>query len=136
MTQTEMFEWLGSPLANNRWSWGSIRSDGVIFLRVWQDEIRAHNNKSVVRVTKHAKFADRPSNLGYKERLHHLDLVKNGAKCYMIMCEAKDPFAPKRVIKSFNTAELFLASAAVDIDGDTWLELAERVSANNIRLTR
>ncbi len=38
MSQAELFETLGAPLKNVRWSWGGVRkSDGAVFLRVWQD---------------------------------------------------------------------------------------------------
>ncbi len=37
MSITAMFENLGAPLANSRWSWGGVRQDGAVVLRVWQN---------------------------------------------------------------------------------------------------
>jgi hypothetical protein len=133
MTQTQFFEWLGAPLHNIRWSWGAVRIDGVVFLRVWQDETLKHAGRRFMRVTKHEVFVDDQSNLGYQERLQQLDLVRSGAKAYLVMCEANPNLLPEREIRDFNSDDVFLAGEVLQLDGNTWLELKGRVSARSVR---
>lgn len=134
MTQTQFFEWLGAPLNNVRWSWGAVRSDGTVFLRVWQDETLKHAGRRFMRATKHEVFIDDQANLGYQERLRHIDLVRGGAETYLIMCEANPALLPEREIKDFDSDDLFLAGEVLDLDGNAWLELRSRVPARTVRL--
>ena len=127
MTQSDYFELLGSPLHNTRWSWGSIRHDGTVFLRVWQDESRKHENSRYIRITNHEKFSNDQNNLGYQERVGHVELIRKGAKCIMIMCVADPDSLPQRVVKNFNSDEVFLGGKTIQLDGDTWIELGARV---------
>lgn len=79
MNLTELFAYLGARLANNRWSWGAVRqADGAVFLRVWQDEWQRVDGLCAVRITDNRNFADVPDNLGYAERLRHIDLLRGG----------------------------------------------------------
>lgn len=127
MTQSDFFELLGAPLHNTRWSWGSIRHDGTVFLRVWQDGFRKHEDQRYIRITKHEKFIDDPNNLGYQERIGHVELIRKGAKCIMVMCEADPDKLPQRIVKNFNSNEVFLGGKTIQLDGDTWIELGARV---------
>ena len=133
MTQTQFFEWLGAPLHNLRWSWGSVRHDGVVFLRVWQDETTRHEGKRYMRVTKHSVFADDLGNLGYQERLKHLEVIRSGARAYMVMCEAAPDKLPEREILDYNADEVFEGGSLIAINGDSWLELNHRVAAKAVR---
>jgi hypothetical protein len=55
MTLSQLFEQLGAPLANVRWSWGAVReSDSAVFLRVWQDECRPIDGRMCVRIRSRA----------------------------------------------------------------------------------
>lgn len=132
MVLSKFFEVLGAPLANVRWSWGSIRSDGAIVLRVWQDRTMRHNGALYVQLTHLEKYGDDrgADSLGYSERLKHVQLLRSGAKGYLVMCLAKDPDASPREIKSFNRKEVFVGGQLAEIDGDAWIELAGRVPAN------
>ena len=134
MTQTQFFEWLGAPMVNIRWSWGAVRTDGVVFLRIWRDERRSFEGKTFMRVSKHAHFADDQANLGYQERIEHIKLIRQGARCYLVMCEANQEKLPIREIKDFNSDDIFLAGRHVEIGGDSWLELAARVPAPSVRV--
>ena len=134
MTQTQFFEWLGSPLHNVRWSWGAVRNDGVVFLRIWQDETTRHNGLRYMRVTNHGHFAGNPENLGYRERLEHLKLIGSGAPSYMVMCEADPAKLPEREILDFNEDYVFRGGSLVTIAGDSWLELGQRIAARTVRL--
>ena len=45
----------------------------------------------------------------------------------MVMCLAKDPSESSRSIKSFNQRDVFIGGAIEEVDGDWWIELAERI---------
>jgi hypothetical protein len=128
MTQKELFEKLGAPLKNSRWSWGAIRpDDGVVFLRVWQDEVHriAEKENIYVRVTDQPSGDDGP---GYKERLEHSMLVANGAPCYLVMCRAVDTSTVPRSMRDFNKQEVFLGGDNFeDENGCLWIELKKRL---------
>ena len=131
MGHAELFDRLGAPLQNVRWSWGSVRAaDGSVVLRVWQDETRTVDGKTVMRLTHHEAFQDRPDNLGYLERLRHIELLRDGAPCVLLMCRAKDPNASPRTIDSSSRPSVFLGESLVEIEGDTWIHLGKRVNAN------
>ena len=132
MSLSKLFERMNSPLANNRWSWGAIRSDGTVLLRVWQDETKTIEGKRFVRVTYHEKFTDRQDNLGYQERLGHVDLISKGAQAYLIMCLAKDVNEIPRQIKSYNSKDVFVAGSVCELDGDTWIEIVDRIPISKI----
>ena len=129
MSQKALFERLGAPLANVRRSWGAVRaSDGVVFLRVWEDQSKTIDGKSFMRLTanEHFKENDR-TDFGYQERLNHVALIRGGAVSYMIVCVVEDVNAIPRKIKKFNSNEVFPGGQLVDADGDTWLELGNRI---------
>jgi hypothetical protein len=124
---TDLFEKLGAPLANQRWSWGAERADETIFLRVWQDRKRKIGGDWYMMVTHHSAYTDNQGSSGYQERLRQVELVRNGAKCYMVMCLVADADESPRKIKSFNKDDVFLGGKLVEADGDTWLQLSIRV---------
>jgi hypothetical protein len=133
MTQTEMFKRLGAPLANSRWSWGGIRtSDGAVFLRVWQDRKMKYEGQWYMMVTHHEKYIDDEDNLGYRERLDHVARIQAGAACYMVMCQAKDEFAARREIQSFNAEEVFVGGKIVEYNGNTWVEMIARLPVHTV----
>jgi hypothetical protein len=125
MNPTKMFESLGAPLRNVRWSCGSIReSDGAVFLRVWQDESRPIHGKRYMWLSEEAPAAE---DQGTRERLEHVQLVQSGRPCYMVMCQAEDTSAERRKVKTFNARELFEGGEVLLTDGAWWVELAGRV---------
>ena len=128
MTITQLFDKLNAPLANKRWSWGSIRNfDGAVILRVWQDEKIKIDGRYFMRITHHKSYVGSEGNEGYKERNRHAGLVQNGSKCYMVMCIANDPKETPRKIQSFNSDDIFVGGEVVMRDGDTWVEFADRI---------
>lgn len=133
MSLTQHFEKLGAPLKNSRWSWGSVReSDGVVFLRVWQDRRAQINGKTYMMVTHHAAYVGNESSPGYRERLAQVDLLKAGRSVYMIICIAEDVDAKPRKIKSFIADDLFVGGEVIEYDGDTWVEQAGRIDRFSI----
>lgn len=129
MTITDMFKQMGAPLANSRWSWGGVRQDGAVILRVWQDEVKRRDGVNWAQLTHHQEFAGREFDLGYQERNHHVSLVRDGAACFLVMCEAKDPGRVPREIKRFNERELFSTGVIAEYGDNTWIALADRVPA-------
>jgi len=137
MSITALFIELGAPLANHRWSWGSVRvSDGVVFLRAWKDETSTRDGRERVRLTDNKRFRSDPKP-GYKERLKHIEMIKNGLKCYVVMCDAEDTTAVPRKIKKYSDKVVFvggrLLNDAEDIHDDWWLELGEDVPLSLVR---
>jgi hypothetical protein len=134
MSQKELFDKLGAPLVNARWSWGAVNArDGAVFLRVWQDETQRIDGRLFMRITANDYFPNNdPTNLGWQERLRHVGLVRAGALSFMIMCVARDVNATPREVQSFNRSEVFRGGQLIDADGDAWLELRERVRVQDV----
>ncbi len=126
MSISNLFERVGAPLANIRRSWGAVRKDGAVVLRVWQNETKRINGKTHIRLTHHQAFVGNEGDMGYQERLRHAAQIQAGAQCYMVMCEPRDTNEIPRVIKAFNERELFLAGEIVELAGDLWAPLAAR----------
>jgi len=136
MSITQLFSRLGARLANPMWSWGAVRlSDGIVFLRVWQDRELKIDGKWYTKLTDHTFFADDPDNLGWRERLKHVDLIRGGAACYLVMCECVDVNASPRAIKSFNEHEVFVGGALIERDGDWWIERVGRKPVRDVAST-
>jgi hypothetical protein len=129
MSISELFEQMGAPLNNVRWSWGAVRqADGAVFLRVWEDEIRIPHNKVLMRLTANRVFqVENPRNLGYRERARHVQLVKDGAPLFMVICRAQDRNEHPRTIAWFNAENVFRGGAITEFDGEFWAELGEAV---------
>ena len=130
MSQAEMFEKLGAPLNNVRWSWGSVRAyDGTVFMRVWQDGTQKIEEKRFIWISEETP----PSHdLGADERLRHVKLVQAGADCYLIMCQAVDSDATPRAVQTFNRNEVFKSGDIVLVKGSYWLELKGRVPLREV----
>ncbi|PRA59730.1 MULTISPECIES: hypothetical protein [Pseudomonas] len=129
MNLTQFFKILGSPLKNPRWSWGGIRDDGAVILRVWQDRKVKRDTTHYMQLSHLQKYGEGQDNLGYMERLSHIELIKGGAKCYMVMCLAKNSNATPREILSFNKDDLFLGGELIEIESDWFIAIAGKVSA-------
>lgn len=126
MSISALFEQVGAPLTNIRWSWGAVRQDGAIVLRVWQNETQRINGRTYIQLTHHQAFVGKEGDRGYQERLRHVEQIQDGAKCYLVMCEPMDVKEIPRHIKAFNERELFLAGEIVELAGDFWVPLAAR----------
>ncbi|MFK4794239.1 hypothetical protein [Sphingobium sp. ZW T5_29] len=127
------FTSLNAPLRNSRWSWGAEREDGVIILRVWQDQRRAVDGRYFVRLTHHEAYADDPDNLGYRERVGHVERIRGGATAYAVMCTPRDKEARPRKVGSFDRRELIVIGELMDIDGNVWGEIAHRLPVSKVK---
>ncbi len=133
MNISSFFAKLGAPLQSTRWSWGAVReSDGSVFLRVWQDRKVVENKIPIMMITHHEMYCDDSENLGYQERLKHVELIRNGAKCYLIMCRVENPEATPRKIKSFNEKELFVGGELREMNNDTWIKVESRAPISEV----
>ena len=133
MSISEYFRRLDAPLVNHMWSWGGVRgSDDAVVLRVWQDRERKIDGRWYTMVLSNVAEPTDPGNYGRLERMRHLALIRGGARCYFVMCEAKDVNATPRSIKSFNEREVFIGGPFVEIDGHCWIERAGRVTAREL----
>ena len=126
MCISELFQQVGAPLANIRWSWGGVRQDGAVVLRVWQNETRRIDGQTHIRLTHHQAFVGNEDDLGYRERLRHMSQIQAGAACYLVMCEPRSTNEVPRSIKAFNERALFHAGELIEQDGDFWVSLASR----------
>lgn len=126
MSITALFERLGAPLKNPMWSWGATTPEGLVFLRVWQGETIKKSGKTYVRLSDRAKF-EGTKNLGYEERLRHIQAIRQGASAYCIFCEPVDPAAEPKKIKAIISAHLFPGMSLIEHEEDAWLEFGLRV---------
>ena len=50
MSRSKLFEKLGAPLRNFRWSWGAVSESGDAYLAVWTDQFRRIKEKIVLGI--------------------------------------------------------------------------------------
>jgi len=122
ISRSELFEKLGASLRNVRWSWGGVSESGDVYLAVWRDEFRRIKEKSFVRLTHNKISGGKPRNLGYLERLRHVDLISKGAGSYCVLCDVEDELESPRRMRDFNRKELLVGGELIEHDGDWWLE--------------
>lgn len=129
---TQFFSALRAPLRMMRQSWGAVRVDGAVFLRVWQDRCEAHDGVRYVQLTHLEKYGGDSSNFGYNERCAHVEKVRAGAPCYLVMCLAKDTEVSPRDIRSFNRDVIFVGGALIQLNDEWWIELAGKVESHKL----
>jgi hypothetical protein len=132
MTQKDFFDALDAPLANQRWSWGALRRDGVAFLRVWQNEVEKQDGAYFVKVTYKRNSKDQRDSAGYRERLQHVEHIRGGAAAFLIMCVAEDVTAVPRKVKQFDHENVFRGGRLRKIAGEWWIELATRLPVGEV----
>ena|SRR5438270_9719319 len=131
-----MFKRLGAPLHNVQWSWGAVRADGSVVLRVWQDETRKiEDGRRLIRLVNHRAYQGSETNLGYSERLAHLDRLRAGAAGFVVICRAEDVNSRPRSIASFDAREVIRLGEIVVLDGDEWGELLERIPIKSLQFS-
>ena len=102
MTITDLFDQLGAPLRNHRWSWGSLSPNGCLFLRVWADRIPpTTDGMRHVLLMHNAGSTDSP---GWGERKEHVERIRrnHSMPVLCIVCTAVDPEATPRDIRDFD----------------------------------
>jgi hypothetical protein len=126
MSISRLFEQLGAPLTNTRWSWGAVRpADGAVFLRVWQDLKFIEDGRMHAEVDgNRGPWAGLKP--GHQERRRHIELIGNGARCYLIMCTAVDTHASPRKIEFFNEDDVFVGGDIIERNGVTYVKIVGR----------
>jgi hypothetical protein len=127
MSLTDLFVRFGAPLANSRWSWGSIRPDDTVILRVWADDMKTVEGRRYVRLINRLAYEGGDDNLGYAERCQHVQMLSDGASGYAVLCKAVEPKSRSRQVLSFDDKTVFRLGPVAIFDGDEWGELVERV---------
>lgn len=119
-------ETLGGQLKNPRWSWGAVDPmNHRVFLRVWSDGLA----KTVGKERAHIATSNPVHNSnGFAERHAHIDLIRQGAEGFGVLCIAVDPHATgARRIKSFDDQILLQFGDLTEENGDTFVEIVARV---------
>lgn len=71
-------------------------------------------------------------NLGYRERSDPVAQIRTGRPCFLIMCLAKHATKSPREIKSFNSDWVFVGSEVVDIEGDSYVRVCDKVPLKSV----
>jgi hypothetical protein len=134
---SSFFESLGAPLKNIRWSWGAVRRDGTVVLRVWNDFIQVIDGEECALVDYKPKPGRKE--LGYRERLEHVNLLRSGRPCLMVLCTAEDDshHVPDtgvvRRIVAFEAQTVLVGGGLVrQSDGRVWMRIADRRPAASV----
>lgn len=124
LTITRLFELLGAPLKNNRWSWGAVRNDGSVVLRVWRTEIYETEDDDWVIIDRNN---DNNCN-GKIERKKHISLIQKGAPCYAIICKGHE----EKKIVDFDKDNLWVIDRIKEIEGDVCGHIQGKLPINNL----
>jgi hypothetical protein len=137
MSVSGFFRQLGAPLRNIRWSWGAVRADGTVVLRVWDDFIETINGNRYVMVEYRPKPEPPPKDLGYWERRDHINLIRSGRPCLMVMCTAEDagrhvPYGGSgaRKIVAFDDKRIFVGGDFLEKTDKLMMRIADRKPAS------
>ena len=79
------------------------------------------------------RHADIQDALGYQERQRHIESIKNGAPCFLVMCTVVDPKASPRKIQDFNDKEVFAGGEIVERNGKTYIKRGARVPVDAVK---
>ncbi|MGJ7500732.1 HNH endonuclease [Variovorax sp. ZT5P49] len=132
MSITKLFERLGFPLSNARWSWGARNADGVL-LRVWTHDLSPDGRYVPVLAGRSAKRTR--ASPGLPERIDQLRILWSGGIAgYAVLATAVDPNAATKVIQSFDEeAVRAITSLIAGEDGAVIAELGEEVPIGKLR---
>jgi hypothetical protein len=139
LSLTEFFKVkLNAPMLNNRWSWGSIKSDGsAVILSVWQDEIKRDDPKDPLSPTWVDLLWDEVhwnevngGSLARDERIKHITLIKSGIPGFGLIKVARDIKAVPREMKEFNSDYLptLRNNFRITSSGVLQVEIGEKLS--------
>lgn len=120
---------LGAPLNNTRWSWGAInKATGQLFLRVWTDEREPVKGIDCISILNNQWQG---ASSGLPERRVHVELLKNGAEGYGVLCVPRDS-AKGRNIASFDDRYLLRFGHVVEIRGHSYASIAGQIAVEEI----
>ena len=119
-------------LQNIRWSWGAFdEMTNRVFLRVW-DYYVEHVPDGERILVGHEKPRQHPH--GYNERCKHLNLIREGATGFGVVCTPVDTEAKSWKIKLFNEATLLQLGDLTEENGRTYASIDARVPVEDLAL--
>lgn len=123
-------EVLHAPVANPRWSWGSVdERTRRVFLRLWGMDIDRFEGRQVIRVLGRLG-SGRP---GWSERVRHLDLIRGGYAAYAVVCDKDSPEAG--VIRRFDHDSVLRLGRMIDVDDLVYMEIAATIPVGSVATT-
>jgi hypothetical protein len=129
------FELLGAPLRNTRWSWGAQRADGAVFLRQWEsDLVTADDGEEYVMIA-YSDHPPGPRDHGWRERIQHIESIRAGAPCFLVMVAAEDVNAPKKTVRGFDARSILVGGRLLTSDGKTSIQVLERRPVSEFQST-
>ena len=134
LTITQFFDSLDAPLKNPQWSWGAVRSDGVVFLRVWDIDVFTDDDGKQYAVL--LSPGHHTSRHGAPERLQQLALVRAGAPCYIVVITAVDNTASPRKIDHFDRHKLLVGGRIVERGDLTLIEIIGQTTPMTVRVKK
>jgi hypothetical protein len=119
MNISTFFKLVKAPLRNTRWSWGAVRADGSVVLRVWQQDI----SNGEVQV----QFQEQHGPGGAERNAHVSSVTTKGVYC--VACVGDHISG----IQSFDKRELWYGNELrTDEQGNIFLKLLHRVSVGEL----
>ena len=108
----------------------------IVVLFVWLDQTLNQGGKRFVEIQrspeKQIKADDRH---GRTEREQHIELIREGYDCYLIMQKAHDPKASPRE-REWYSERLSIAGEIIELDnGRRMIEITGKVEADELRPT-
>ena len=123
---------LGVNFRNVRWSWGATDDmTNRVFLRVWEYYIESIPDGKRILVG-HEK--PRQHLHGYNERRRHLDLIREGATGFGVVCTPVDTEAESWNIKSFDKTMLLQLGNLTEENGRTYAHINARVPVEDLTI--
>ncbi len=125
---------LGANLVNSRWSWGAFSPDtNRLFLRVWQDHLETADG--IQRISLLRSNWEGTSS-GFEERKRHVEMLRNGAEGYGVVCTAKDSSADIRAIGNFDHDSLLKLGQLIDKDHHVYAQITGHISVRDLSRNR
>lgn len=131
MNISTFMKMIGAKQVNDRWSWGAERRDGSVVLKVWAEEIRKLDDEHYFLVDVDG-IDDR---LGRKERIRHLNKIRAGAKCYLVLCRRDKQKSTEShwVTKSFTKDAVYVGGEFCKINDGTYIKLDGKVRPSQLK---
>lgn len=112
------------PVANARWSWGSVdERTRRVFLRLWRMDIASFEDRQVIGVLGRQR-TDR------NERSRHLEQISSGYAAYAVVCDKDSPEAG--TIRDFDHDRLLRLGRVIDKNDKVYMEIVETVPVDSI----
>ena len=128
----DFFKKLGAPLKNPQWSWGAFHPEkNRLFLKVWTDEV-IHENGRYFHILLKGEHRQPTTQLGAKERLAQIDMIKQGVQPYLVMCSCESNKSNTRKIKKVNQNNVFQAGEIIEKDGHLWIESLQPIAVDQL----